>query len=124
MTARKLFKEALQKFCAPRTFVYYTSQTSAQTIVQGTFEELPQKYPLQGGDGYLSCVTVRSPSEPKLKRGFEELPINLEFIFLVFSINCIPYFCHLTIKYSNLPVNFSISHFWCFCCFHLLETTL
>ena len=24
----------------------------------------------------MSCVTVRSPGEPKLKRGFEELPLR------------------------------------------------
>ena len=39
-TLRKLFKSPL-KFCAQRTFVYYTSKISVQTIVQGTFEELP-----------------------------------------------------------------------------------
>ena len=26
------------------------------------------------GNGHLSCVTGRSPCEPKLKRGFEEFP--------------------------------------------------
>ena len=37
---RKLFKSPLL-FCAPRAFIYYTGQISVQTIVQGTFEELP-----------------------------------------------------------------------------------
>ena len=36
----KLFKSPLL-FCAPRAFIYYTGQISVQTIVQGTFEELP-----------------------------------------------------------------------------------
>lgn len=33
-------------------------------------------------NGYLSCVTVKSPREPKLKRVFEELPRDDLYFFL------------------------------------------